>query len=352
MVISNMSGTKKQIKLSVIVRSLLIVFALYILLIGSLLYFTAFDSALVRSTVKYIPYPALMIGTDMARVSEVKEKLDSVKMFYENQDFPGLGARVDFSTPEGEKRLKVKEKYLLNKIIENKLIEKECEKRGIKLTDEIISQEVDRKLKEYGSEKELKSNLKKLYGWTVADFQENIVKPDMYKEKLIASFKNNDPSTIQAKNKIEAAEKELEARSDFSEIAKKYSEGESAKESGDLGWFSAPEMLPEIATIVFFLKEGETSSIIESSLGYHIIKVEEKKTEEEIDMVKLRQVFTRTKTLADWLEEKSAETNVRVFLRDFYWDKEKGQLEFKDETMRNFEKELQENFSGDVSVIF
>jgi len=59
----------------------------------------------------------------------------------------------------------------------------------------------------------------------------------------------------------------------FEDLAKKYSTDSSASKGGDLGWFSRGAMVPEFDKAVFSLKEGETSGIVKTQFGYHIIKL-------------------------------------------------------------------------------
>jgi len=83
-----------------------------------------------------------------------------------------MGYRVDFSTEDGQKRLMVKKRKLLNKLIENKIIESLSKEKGIKIDNEIISQEVDKNIEQYGNSEDVLANLKKLYGWNLGDFKE------------------------------------------------------------------------------------------------------------------------------------------------------------------------------------
>jgi len=240
----------------------------------------------------------------------------------------------------------------LSKLIDDSVIQAEAQKRGINLTPDLINQEVDRKLKEYGTADSLKNNLQKLYGWNLDDFKENIVKPDLYRQSLAEVVQKSDPSYAAAEKKIKAAQADLKNGMSFSEAAKKYSDGESAKNSGELGWFNAAQMLPEVAVPVFQLKVGAQSEIIQSSIGYHIVEVEDKKTENGIRMVKVSQIFVRTKPFSDWLAETEKNYHILIFAREFYWNSQTQAVEFRSQELQNYEKNEKNNVSNDPSMIF
>jgi len=61
---------------------------------------------------------------------------------------------------------------------------------------------------------------------------------------------------------------------DFNSLIKKYS---SQPNHGDMGWFRAGELIPDLEQALFSLKKGEVSSLVPSSMGIHILK----KTDEE-----------------------------------------------------------------------
>lgn len=343
----------KKVKLITIFWVFLIFLAIYIISVGAIFcFYPTTENKIVKKTTQYIPYPAAIVGTHFITFAQLTNELSAVKKFYQNQNFSKLGLRVDFSTSDGEKRVKVKEKEILEKLIDNAVIESEAKKRGINLTPALINEEVDRKLKEYGAGDHLRNNLEKLYGWKIDDFKKNIVEPDIYKTQLFAKIRSTDPAYVTAKKKIKEAQNKLNNGEIFADVAKDYSDGQSAKNGGELGWFNASQMLPEVATVVFNLNKGQQSQIIESSIGYHIVKVEDKKIENKVPMVKVSQVFVRTPSFADWLAKTEKNEKIFIPIWEFKWNSQTTQLEFRSAEMKNFEKNLFKNSPNDPSMMF
>jgi parvulin-like peptidyl-prolyl isomerase len=80
----------------------------------------------------------------------------------------------------------------------------------------------------------------------------------------------------EAKEKINLILNKIHAGEKFSDLAKQYSEDKVSKESGGaLGELHPDSTIPEISAEMIKLNEGETSGIIQSGFGYHILKLEE-----------------------------------------------------------------------------
>ncbi|MFA6973612.1 MAG: peptidylprolyl isomerase [Parcubacteria group bacterium] len=349
----NANNKEKKIKILTLAYALAVVVLGLLALFAIAIYGFGADNQLTKKAARIFPYPAaVMDGVHIISLNNLEENVVAVKRFYENQDFGSVGLKVDFATADGRKRLKIKERDLLTKMIENRIVEMLANKQGIVLTKQAVDQEVNKRIAEFGSGTDLTDNLQRLYGWSLEDFKERIVQPDMYKTMLAEKVRQNGTSGAQAKTKIDQAALDLKAKKDFSEVAKKYSEGESAGSGGELGWFSADQMLPEIATVAFNMKKGGTSDVIESSLGYHIIQVEDIKIEDEVNKLKLRQIFVRTQNFSDWLLEQEKNIKIWIPLKDFKWNKEAGVVEFTNNDLQQFESELDKNSPDEASMIF
>ncbi len=96
----------------------------------------------------------------------------------------------------------------------------------------------------------------------------------------------------EAKELAEKLLKDIKAGADFAELAKRHSDDDSnAAQGGDLGWFRKGQMVPEFEKAAFETKPGEVSDIVETSFGYHIIKVEDRREEMPEDFEKEQEMY-------------------------------------------------------------
>jgi len=79
-------------------------------------------------------------------------------------------------------------------------------------------------------------------------------------------------SKDEARSKIAGIAQDLEGGGDFSELAKAHSDCGSAQAGGDLGSFGRGQMVKAFEDAAFGLSVGDTSGVVETPFGFHIIR--------------------------------------------------------------------------------
>jgi peptidyl-prolyl cis-trans isomerase C len=109
----------------------------------------------------------------------------------------------------------------------------------------------------------------------------------------------DDAAKKAARAKIDQVLKRVKSGEDFAALAKENSDDGSGQQGGDLGFFPKEKMVPAFADAAFALKTGETSDIVTTQFGYHIIRLTDRKPAGmmPLDQVnaQLKQVLTEQK---------------------------------------------------------
>ncbi len=232
-----------------------------------------------------------------------------------------LLARKSITTDDAQARCQV-----LQELIIQKMMLAKAEIDSVNVEEKVVESQVERRVQYL-----LQSccagdatKLEKLYNKTMSDLKREVhdlVKEQMVGQKMeneiikdikitpkeVRKFYNNIPkdsipefkSEVQvahlvripevskeqkneARKRLDSLKKVIESGESFEKVANENSEDiMSAKEGGKLGWMSRGKLVPEYEAAVFKLKPNELSPIVESQFGFHLIKLYERRGNEQ-----------------------------------------------------------------------
>ncbi len=213
---------------------------------------------------------------------------------------------------EKQDRVETLCRQVLEKLIEEKLIDQEVKKSGIKISSKEIEATLEEvKRRNAVTQEDLEKALA-VEGLTLETYKEQIGK-SLQRKKLISwslkveakagekelrefyqknmdRYRTNEtyrPSHIlfaipkeatpeemgEIRRKAQKVLERIKGGEDFGEMALLYSEDASSKNQGDLGYLKKGELVPAFEREALRLKVGEVSGIVRSEFGFHIIKL-------------------------------------------------------------------------------
>lgn len=230
-------------------------------------------------------------------MEEFESEYEVYKRMYEQQ----LGEDAMSQTGEGGKTLGEELKgNIVEKLIMERLVAKDAKNMNIVVTDEEIKEQMDQyiaiveeqeKFDEFLEANKLtkeflKENLKKdlLFNKHNEAFLKDVKITDEEIENYFNSNKE-DLVVVKASHILVKSEEDgkkvidkLNAGEAFASVAATESiDSSSAVQGGNLGYFKKGTYVNEFEQAAFALKVGETSKLVKTEVGYHVIKIEDRK---------------------------------------------------------------------------
>lgn len=264
---------------------------------------------------------------------EFNVQLEGFKGIYEKQLGKDAMSQLD---EDGRTREEILREQIIEKMIMERIIKKETDKMNISVSEE----ELNEKMKEYadatGGEEVFNTYLEE-NNLSEDFFRENLRKEllvNKHKEEYMRSltiteeeakeyFEKNKEKLIliRASHILVKTEEEgqqvlniLNKGEEFSKVAEEISvDKESSTKGGDLGYFTRGDRISEFEEAAFSLEIGEISEIIKTEVGYHIIKIEDRKDSYESLKDDIGLVLKEDKYL-DKLQKLRESSKVKIYV--------------------------------------
>lgn len=204
---------------------------------------------------------------------------------------------------------------VLEALILEKMLEMEVKANNIEITEKEIDAEYAKMAEAYGGVEGLKNTLQ-MYGYTEDSIRKNL-RLNLSIEKLmeplitvsdeeIASYFAENKEDFDVSEQVKASHILVATIEEADEVLSKLNSGESfevlAKEfsldtsnagnGGDLGYFGKGVMVQPFEDVAFRLAVGEVSEPVETTFGYHIIKIFDKKAAEKATLEGAKETIT------------------------------------------------------------
>jgi len=283
--------------------------------------------------------PAIFVDSRVITVGEINANTQATRHFYENREYAKGGVRIDFSTPDGQKRLKIVEREVINKLVENAVVEDLAAELGISITSDDVAASLKKTLE--GGDVETARVNAGLYGWTLDEFARKVIKPSLYVKAVEEKFNAQNKATPEMYTLMQEAQKMIRDGRSFADAAKKYSKGIAAQEGGAQGVFFRSQLDPLLADVAFSLEIGQLSEVVETPIGLHLIMVDDILQEVgEEAAVSLNHIYLPKEFFSAYLHDQVAKRSVFVFLPGYAWGAQENYVVSSDPEMRAFEEKI------------
>lgn len=299
----------------------LIILLAILFVVGNGLGVYKWNNNLSSAVADFVPYPAAVVNSKIISINKYEEDLSIIDRFYANQ----MGQNDQYAYNEQE----IKQETL-NVLIENEIIKQVSKKYQITVSEEEVQDSFNKIAAQVGSVDELKNEISTVYGISEETFIDKSLKPNLLFTKLHEKYVEDDnidserkEPNRQAASKAQEVLAKIENGENFEDLAKEQSDDTySAELGGDLGYFGKGEMEPSFEEAAFALEKGEVSNLVRTRYGYHIIRVDDKKTTEQgEEQVTARHIlFMAEDFFNEWLSDLKEGSKIHVLIKGFKWD--------------------------------
>jgi len=225
-------------------------------------------STFIYDVTRVIPFPVAKAGPHFITYESYLFELRHYMHYYQTQE------KVDFSSASGKRQLAAFRTQALQEVIDDAYVKQLASEHHATVSDTAVNNEIDlvRSQNRLGSNEQVLADvLNEFWGWSVNDFKREL------KQQLLAQVvvsKLDTATHARAQNVLN----QIQTGADFGNLARATSDDSStASNGGDYGALidkSDRDIPPQAIQVLFTLKPGQTSGIINTGTSLEIVKLE------------------------------------------------------------------------------
>lgn len=293
-----------------------------IIIFGVGLYAFGWNDQITTVVTRILPYPAARVGNHLVTYHEYRADISTLNHYYANPDVSAGG-----SVPTDAQI----QELVLNRLVRDYQTMLLARQRGITVSKKEIDDRFGELQSQAGSLETIEQTLTDLYNWDVPTFKKKVIEPFLYREKLQQSLTDDESLSREPLQKAQDILQQLKDGASFEDLASQYSDDTgTAENGGDLGYFGRGVMVSQFEDAAFALDVGEISDIVQSPYGYHIIKLEDKRTKDvdgsQVEEIRARHILIATVQVDTWVTDQLKKAPVNSFTRDNSWDASQGRI--------------------------
>lgn len=243
----------------------------------------------------------------------------------------------------------------LEYLIREKLVESEIKKQNLTASDDKIESEMTTLARRNQMSREQLEAFIKRQGYTVEEYKKilkgRIERQSFFENEIISKLRITDDDAYSyyratapnykpnvnefsiaqiffdpkkggasdAKKRADEVRSKIVASESFEALANKFNESPHAAKDGVLGSFKTGEFLPEIEKAIQSLDAGQASDIIQSKVGFHIVKVLDKKVTVDPQFMRVKEQIKAglveknfKRQLKNWFESKKQDAYIKI----------------------------------------
>lgn len=274
---------------------------------------------------KVLALPAVKVQDKKILYTDYIQDLSAIRVMQNYDKSQRDGGATAERTPGADLTEQQMTDQVLWRLVNNLLVDEAAKKYNVTVEDQDVENLKKEMLQNFKDESELDQELQKRYGWTLANYENKVIRPFILQSKLAQKIQSDpdmkEPLRVQAQQVLD----QVKNGGDFAALAKQYSSDGSAQSGGDLGWFSKGQMVKEFEQAAFSLKKGEVyPTLVETQFGYHVIKLDDRKTEkvknaegktENQEQVRASHILFPFSNLGNYIESIVKEAKPKLYLK-------------------------------------